>query len=172
VVRLKLFVLIFIAFLLIQGCSSKTEPDMDHMDPIVKKIVEVETPNGNYTALNKKTGAYGRYQIKPDTAKYYSKKLDIDYSSWKEPNNQDKIFKALLSDNIRSLRTKGHKINTFTVYGAHQQGATGFDNIMKNRNLDDHMYAKLRRNIPAEYRNCKDEELCEVWVGYWKKKLS
>lgn len=168
-INLKFFVLVFISFLLIQGCSFKTEPNMDH---IVKKIVEVETPNGNYTAVNKKTGAYGRYQITPATAKYYSKKLNINYYSWKDPNNQDKIFKALLADNIRSLRTKGHKINVFTVYGAHQQGATGFDNIMKNRNLDDHMYVKLRRNIPAEYRNCTDEELSEVWVRYWKKKLS
>ena len=89
-VNLKLFVLIFISFLFIQGCSSKTEPNMDH---IVNKIVEVETPNGNYTAVNKKTGAYGRYQITPNTAKYYSKKLDINYNSWKEPDNQDKIFK-------------------------------------------------------------------------------
>lgn len=172
-VNLKLFVLIFIFILLIQGCSSKTEPNMEpNMDHIVKKIVKVETPNGNYTAVNKKTGAYGRYQITPATATYYSKKLDINDYCWKEPKNQDKIFKALLSDNIRCLRTKGHKINAFTVYGAHQQGATGFDNIIKNRNLNDDMYVKLRRNIPAEYRNCKDEELCEVWVCYWKKKLS
>lgn len=145
---------------------------MDPMDPIVEKIVEVETPNGDYTAMNKITGAYGRYQIKPDTAKYYSKKLDIDYSRWKEPDNQDKIFRALLSDNIRCLQTNGHKINAFTVYGAHQQGATGFDNIMKNRKLSDTTYARLRRNIPAEYRCCTDEELCKVWVRYWKKKLS
>jgi|GEM_PF-1945004 len=176
-VNLKLFVLLFISFLLIQGCSSKTEPNMEphgepNMDRIVKKIVKVETPNGNYTAVNKKTGAYGRYQITPATATYYSQKLFINDYRWKEPKNQDKIFKALLSDNIRCLRTKGHKINAFTVYGAHQQGATGFDNIIKNRNLNDDMYAKLRRNIPAEYRNCKDEELCKVWVCYWKKKLN
>ena len=41
-INLKFFVLVFISFLLIQGCSSKTEPNMDH---IVKKIVEVETPH-------------------------------------------------------------------------------------------------------------------------------
>ena len=100
-VNLKLFVLGFTSFLLIQGCSSKPEPSREpHMDHIVKKIVEVETPNGNYTALNKKTGAYGRYQITPATAQYYTKKLDMNHYQWKEPKNQDKIFKALLSDNI------------------------------------------------------------------------
>lgn len=168
--NLKLYVLIFISHLLIQGCSSKrAEPPMDH---IVKKIVKVETPNGSYTAVNPKTGAYGRYQITPDTARYYSKKLNISPYRWKEPRNQDKIFRALLSDNIRALRAKGHKIDAFTVYGAHQQGATGFDNIMRKRNLDNDMYVKLRRNIPPEYRNCSNGELCEVWVGYWKRKLS
>jgi len=46
-----------------------------------------------------------------------------------------KFLKPCYLDNIRSLQAKGYKINTFTVYGAHQQEASGFDNIMKNRNL-------------------------------------
>ncbi|MEY3089851.1 MAG: hypothetical protein RL113_167 [Pseudomonadota bacterium] len=168
-VRLKFFAFLFMYLLLIQGCFFQREPDMDD---IVEKIVAVETPNGNYTAVNSKTGAYGRYQIKPYIAAYYAKKLGIPYNNWKTPANQDRIFRALLSDNIQCLKNNGHEINTFTVYGAHQQGATGFDNIIKNRSLSDDMYARLRRNVPAQYRNCSDKELCDVWVCYWKKKLS
>jgi hypothetical protein len=168
-VRFRFFLMVLGSVFLMQGCVFDTQPDMDD---IVQKIVKVETANADYTAVNPKTGAYGKYQIKPSVAKYYTQKLGIPYANWKTPHNQDKIFRALLADNIRCLRSNGHEINAFTVYGAHQQGATGFDNIVKNRPLSDETYARLRRNVPAEYRDCEDSELCNVWVCYWKKKLS
>ena len=157
-----------LSFLLIQGCSS-SEPDMDQ---IAKKIVKVETPHGKYTTRNKSSGAYGRYQIMPGTARYYTKKLDMNHYYWKKPENQDKIFKAILTDNICSLEKNGHKINAFTVYGCHQQGATGFNNIVTNTNMTDRMYYKLRRNLPKKYKHVKKENLRDVWLNYWQNKMS
>ncbi|MEA3432945.1 MAG: transglycosylase SLT domain-containing protein, partial [Campylobacterota bacterium] len=81
----------------LQGCG---EPSLDK---IKKKIVKVETPNGKYTTVNKSSGAYGKYQIMPKTAKHYTKKLKMPHSKWKKPENQDKIFIALLEDNIKNL---------------------------------------------------------------------
>jgi hypothetical protein len=43
---------------------------------------------------------------------------------------------------------------------------------MRNKNLNPDMYAKLRRNVPAQHRNCTDEELCGVWSNYWENKLN
>ena len=164
----KLF-LLFLSFFVIQGCASKEEPNMDH---IVKKIVKVETKNGKYTALNRGSGAYGRYQIMPGTAKYYTKKLNIRHAQWKRPYNQDKIFKALLLDNMSDLHKNGHDITAFTVYGCHQQGATGFNNIVRNKNMSNKMYHKLRCNLPSKYRNVKKEHLRKTWMNYWKNKMS
>ena len=65
------------------GLSHKT------MKEIVKKVVKVETTTGNYHTKNRKSGAYGRYQIMPKTAASYAKKLKIPKSKWKIPHNQD-----------------------------------------------------------------------------------
>ncbi|MCF6206696.1 MAG: transglycosylase SLT domain-containing protein [Sulfurovum sp.] len=155
--------------LFFQGCAFDKEPEPMHV--ITKKIVKVESCTGNYHALNKKSGAYGRYQIMPKTARHYSKKLGIRYSEWKKPKNQDRIYRAILADNIFALKQKGYDINAFTVYGCHQQGANGFDKIMKNQGLTSNCYQKLRRNLPRQYRCASKEQLRKVWIEYWKRRM-
>ncbi len=152
--------------MLIQGCG---EPSMTD---ISEKIVKVETPNGKYTTVNKSSGAYGRYQIMPKTAKHYTRKLNMNHSKWKNPENQDKIFMALLSDNVKSLKDNGIDVNAFTVYGCHQQGATGFKCIVNNEDMTAYSYEKLRRNLPKKYRYISNKKLRETWMNYWKNKMS
>ena len=156
---------IILLTIVIQGCG---EPSMTD---ISEKIVKVETPKGKYTTVNKSSGAYGRYQIMPKTAKHYTKKLNMNHSKWKHPENQDKIFLALLSDNVKSLKDSGIDVNAYTVYGCHQQGATGFKCIVNNENMTAYSYEKLRRNLPKKYRYISNEKLRETWINYWKNKM-
>jgi len=142
------------------------------MKKIIKKVVKFETTNGSYTKLNRKSGAYGRYQIMPSTAKAYAKKLHIPYSKWKLPRNQDRIFQAILKDNIRSLKRNGLEINAFAIYGTHQQGAGGFNAIMKNKKLTKRLERNLRHNLPKKLSKISRAKLKHVWVRYWKKKFS
>ena len=151
--------------IMLSGCG---EPSLD---TIKKKIVKVETANGKYTTVNKSSGAYGKYQIMPKTAKHYTKKLKISHPEWKKPENQDKIFIALLKDNIINLKKHGVKVDAFSVYGSHQQGATGFIAIMKNKNLSNKSHMRLRRNLPNKYRNVNKNELRKTWIYYWKNKM-
>lgn len=156
----------------LQGCGSKSEPSPSpSLDQIKKKIVKVETPNGKYTTVNKVTGAYGKYQIMPNTAKHYTKKLNIPGSEWKKPKNQEKIFTALLEDNIQNLKKYQFKVDAFSVYGCHQQGANGFMCIMKNQNLSSESYKRLRRNLPIQYRSVDEHQLRETWINYWKNRM-
>ena len=141
------------------------------LEKIVKKLVKIESTTGHYHTKNKKSGAYGRYQIMPSTAKAYAKKLGIPYSKWKQPKNQDRIFQAILADNIRALKKRGIKISAFTLYGAHQQGAGGFSAIMKNRKLTRQLERNLRRNLPGKLRKTHRSKLRTVWKSYWKKKF-
>jgi muramidase (phage lysozyme) len=157
---------IMLVSMLMQGCGDPSMTD------IADKIVKVETPKGKYTTVNKKSGAYGRYQIMPKTAKHYAKKLNMNHSKWKYPKNQDKIFLALLSDNVKNLKKNGIEVNAFTVYGCHQQGATGFKCIVKNENMSRHAYEKLRRNLPKKYKYISNEKLRKTWIYYWKNKMS
>ena len=152
--------------IMLSGCG---EPSLD---TIKTKIVKVETPNGKYTTVNKSSGAYGKYQIMPKTAKHYTKKLNISHPKWKQPENQDKIFIALLEDNIKNLKKEGFKVDAFTVYGCHQQGARGFTCIMKDKNLSSKSYMRLRRNLPKKYRNVRKSELRQAWIHYWKNKMA
>ena len=148
------------------GLSHKT------MKEIVKKVVKYESTTGYYHTKNRNSGAYGRYQIMPKTAKAYSKKLNIPQSKWKIPHNQDKIFKAILSDNIRSLKRNGIKVSAFSIYGTHQQGAGGFNAIMKNKKLTKNLERNLRHNLPKKLRSTHRAKLKYIWMKYWKKKFA
>ncbi|RLA69093.1 MAG: hypothetical protein DRG09_06630, partial [Epsilonproteobacteria bacterium] len=65
----------------------------NNLQKIVDKLVKIESTTGKYNVKNHRSGAYGRYQIMPSTAKFYAKKLGIPRSKWKKPYNQDKIFR-------------------------------------------------------------------------------
>jgi hypothetical protein len=143
-----------------------------NMENIVNKLIKIETTTGNYNVKNHRSGAYGRYQIMPSTARYYAKKLDISKYNWKKPYNQDKIFRAIMKDNIKSLKRHGHKISAFSLYAAHQQGAVGFNIIMKNKPLSKKIENNLRQNLPSNLRKVRKSQLRKTWINYWKKKLA
>ncbi|MEN8727636.1 MAG: transglycosylase SLT domain-containing protein, partial [Sulfurovum sp.] len=93
------------------------------LEKIVNKLVKIESTSGKYNVKNSVSGAYGRYQIIPSTAKFYAKKLNIPKNMLKKPYNQYKIFKAIMKDNIKSLKKRGLKVTAFSLYATHQQGA-------------------------------------------------
>lgn len=142
------------------------------MSTIIKKMVKHETTTGHYHTKNHKSGAYGRYQIMPKTARAYTKKLKIPHHHWKKPHNQDKIFKAIMHDNIKSLKRNGIKISAFSIYGTHQQGAGGFNAIVKNKKLTKSLERNLRHNLPKKLRHTSRANLKSTWVRYWKNKMS
>jgi hypothetical protein len=142
------------------------------LEHIVHKLVKIESTTGKYNVKNSNSGAYGRYQIMPSTAKFYAKKLDIPIYKWKKPHNQDKIFNAIMKDNILSLKRNGHKVSAFSLYATHQQGAGGFNSIMRNRALTKRMEKSLRQNLPDKLRKVRKSKLRATWINYWKRKLS
>jgi hypothetical protein len=138
---------------------------------IVSKLVKLETTSGKYNVENHRSGAYGKYQIMPSTANFYAKKLKIPKQLWKKPYNQDKIFRAIMNDNIKSLKRNGFRVSAFSLYATHQQGAGGFNIIMKNKPLSKRMEKNLRANLPSDLRKVKKSQLRTTWIHYWKKKL-
>jgi hypothetical protein len=107
----------------------------------------------------------------PKTARFYAKKLHIPLSRWKEARNQDRIFKAMLRDNIRSLKRNHIKINAFTIYGIHQQGPSGFKAIMKNKKLTKSLERNIRHSLPENLRLTSRSNLRNTWMRYWKKRF-
>lgn len=144
----------------------------NNLEQIVDKLVKIETTSGKYHVKNHSSGAYGRYQIMPSTAKYYAKKLKIPKNKWKKPYNQDKIFRAIMKANIKSLKKRGYKVSAFSLYATHQQGAGGFNAIMKNKKLTKKLEKNLRQNLPSNLRKVKKSRLRVTWINYWKQKLA
>ena len=144
----------------------------NNLEHIVEKLVKIETTSGKYNVKNPKSGAYGRYQIMPSTASFYAKKLKIPKNKWKKKYNQDKIFRAIMKDNIKSLKKRGYKVSAFSLYATHQQGAGGFNAIMKNKKLTKKLEKNLRQNLPSTLRKVKKSKLRVAWINYWKKKLA
>ncbi len=144
----------------------------NNLQHIVDQLVKIESTTGKYNVKNHRSGAYGRYQIMPSTAKYYAKKLKIPRHLWKKPYNQDKIFRAIMKDNIKSLKRNGHQVSAFSLYATHQQGAGGFNAIMKNKKLTRKLEKNLRQNLPSKLRKVKKSQLRITWINYWKKKLA
>ena len=102
-IKMRKYLVLFTGTLLSIGLTGCGEPSLKE---IKKKIVKVETPHGEDTTVNKSSGAYGKYQIMPKTPKHDTRKLNIPRSEWKKSENQDKIFTALLEDNIKNLKKR------------------------------------------------------------------
>lgn len=169
------FVMLFISSTAQASCSKLAKfagMKQSNLEQIVEKLVKIESTTGKYNVKNHRSGAYGRYQIMPSTAKYYAKKLKIPRHLWKKPYNQDKIFRAIMKDNIKSLKRNGHEVSAFSLYATHQQGAGGFNAIMKNKTLSKKLEKNLRQNLPNTLRKVKRSKLKITWINYWKTKLA
>jgi hypothetical protein len=169
------FVLLFISSAAQASCSKLAKfagMKQNNLEQIVEKLVKIESTTGKYNVKNHRSGAYGRYQIMPSTAKFYAKKLKIPRHLWKKPYNQDKIFRAIMKDNIKSLKRNGHQVSAFSLYATHQQGAGGFNAIMKNKTISKKLEKNLRQNLPSNLRKVKRSKLRITWINYWKTKLA
>jgi hypothetical protein len=168
------FVMLFVSTTAQSSCSKLARAagmSQNSLENIVTRLVKIESTSGKYNVKNHRSGAYGRYQIMPSTANFYAKKLKIPKYLWKRPYNQDKIFRAIMDDNIKSLKRNGHKVSAFSLYATHQQGAVGFNRIMKNRPLSKRMEKNLRENLPSSLKKVKKSKLRTTWIRYWKNKL-
>ena len=92
----------------------------------VDQLSDVESYGGDYNAVNKKSGAHGRYQIMPATYREWEKKLGMTPSYARTNAGQDKIFDAITNRNRISLMRANIPTTRLNLYGAHQQGAAGF----------------------------------------------
>lgn len=150
--------------------SFVSSPDTGIKPEYIERLAEVESGNLGYDAVNPSSGAYGKYQFIPSTAKAYAEKLGIQGDDWKTPENQDRMFSAFTSDNVRGLRSKNLPTDLFHIYGAHQQGLTGFSNILAGK-LTPRLEANMRSNVPNQYKNLSGTDLRDAWINYWKNRM-
>ena len=131
--------------------------------------------SNGYDDYNKSSKAYGRYQFKPSIAKEYATKLGITNSphSWKTPRNQDRMVSAFIADNARQFTNKGMEPSLFNLYGAHQQGFRGFNEILdRKKKISDQRLKNMRSNMIHGRRDLDPETTRSAWLDQWQRKMS
>lgn len=146
---------------LLQGGTQSNNVDYN-------KIIQAES-GGSYTALNEGSGAYGKYQFIPSTMEGLAKDLNISIEQAKTPQGQEAMFKEFTNRNVASLEKANIPINTFTVYGSHQQGSYGFQQILKN-NITPTIERNMLSNLPPSGRITGDTRV--DWLNYWANKMT
>jgi hypothetical protein len=76
----------------------------------------------SYTAVNPKSGAYGRYQFMPDTMKALQKKLGLPLTSEPNKEQQDAMYKTLVKEHQGNLAGIGKEATAENLYIMHQLG--------------------------------------------------
>ena len=149
------------------------EPEMN---AIMKKLVDVESSGGDYTAVNKSSGAFGKYQFMPETLNEYAKKTGQTVEQAKTPEGQEKMFQKYTQDNIDFLNDRDIPITALNLYGAHQQGKGGISQILQSVSkkkylIDDEVAAGIRSNIPNS-KGLDKKQLAQAWLDRWSPEFA
>ncbi len=158
--------------------------ELDIPENMLEKIIAIESGGKGYDVMNTSSAAYGKYQFINSTAKPLAKELGFEGNDWMKPENQDKMFMALTRKNIDGLKTAKIAVDAFSVYGAHQQGLTGFKRIMSNdvkqygqytKSMMDNLYGKTLADgtkvsslNPKTMTTSQKVEVRDIWVDTWK----
>ena len=149
--------------------------------PTVATLVNIESAGKGYDARNPNSSAFGKYQFMTydtkSTGYPYAKALGYEGNpgeelrEWMTPERQDAMFVNLTKDNMAALKRSKIEPNAFSIYGAHQQGVSGFKQILAGTPSKT-VEKNMRANLPSKYSELKGKELSDAWIDFWKKKTN
>ena len=143
------------------------------VEDTIRKLVELES-GGDYNATNPRNpDVYGKYQFTKSNAKDLAKRLGIPYSQWKQPENQDKMYKLFAEDQVKDMRKRDIANTPLNKYLAHQQGVAGLAKLLNpDSKLTSKDIRKLRDQLPDKLRySTPVNKLREVWYSHYKNKF-
>jgi hypothetical protein len=86
----------------IVGPAPTLASDPPQLSRFMHAVAQVES-HGNHTALNKKSGAYGRYQIMPDNWRAWARRYLGNANAKPTPANQERVARAKMTELYRWL---------------------------------------------------------------------
>ena len=104
--------------------DTNTTRDTNTTSSYLENLAKVESSD-NWTAHNKGSGAYGKFQFIPSTEKAYAKKLGMSTKEARTPAGQMAMVKAFTEDNRKGLIRAGIDPTQENLYLSHQQGLGG-----------------------------------------------
>ncbi len=128
----------------------------------LNKLAKTESGN-SYTAVNKGSGAYGKYQFIPSTMKAYANRLDMTLEQAKTPEGQEAMIDLFTKDNRKGLLKAGIEPTDFNLYMAHQQGLGGAVDLLKHGKGNT---LNMSSNLPSG-----TEATVPNFLAYWNQKF-
>ncbi len=86
----------------VAGPARTLASDPPQLSRFMQAVAQVES-HGNHTALNKKSGAYGRYQIMPDNWRAWARRYLGNANAKPTPANQERVARAKMAELYRWL---------------------------------------------------------------------
>lgn len=120
-----------------------------------------ETANKDYTAVNKESGAYGRYQFIPKTMKSLADRLGMTMEEAKTPAGQDKLNEEFMKDKTATLEDNDIEVTPENMYALHQMGEPVGVDYLKG-DINSSVLKAMKAQFPS--KNFKsDQELIDTW---------
>jgi len=123
-----------------------------------------ETGNSkSYTAKNKNTGAYGRYQFMPQTMASLQKRLGLERTDTPSSTDQDAMYEELVNEHRNDLKSIGAPDTAENLYALHQLGGPTGKNYLKG-NITPKVISSMKNQFSAKKTDGKsDQEIVNMW---------
>jgi hypothetical protein len=105
----------------VAGPAPMLASDPAQLDRFMQAVAQVES-HGNHTALNTKSGAYGRYQIMPDNWRSWARRYLGDANAKPTPTNQERVAKVKMAQLYRWLGS-WERVSYWWLTGSSQTSA-------------------------------------------------
>ncbi len=116
------------------------------------KLADVES-GGNYTAYNKGSGAYGKYQFIPSTEKFVAGKLGISIDEARTPSGQEKMIDYFTEQNRKGLKRAGYKATDTNLWYAHNLGLFGARTLLSGGQVNPLHISSNAGKSQEDYKN-------------------
>ena len=118
---------------------------------------------GDYSARNKGSSAFGKYQVIRSTLVDKAKDLGISVKEARTPEGQEMVMHSLLSDYKDRLKEFDLPITKENMFVLHNLGQTGGVRVLRGNYTGDDIKA-MRANVSSEERKLPPEELVKAYT--------
>ena len=119
---------------------------------------------GDYSAKNKGSSAFGKYQVIKSTLADKAKDLGISIKEARTPEGQEMVMHSLLSDYKDRLKEFDLPVTKENMFVLHNLGQTGGVRVLRGTYTGEDIKA-MRANVSSEERKLPPEELVKAYTN-------
>lgn len=119
---------------------------------------------GDYNARNKKSSAFGKYQVVKGTLVEKAKDLGISVKEARTPEGQEMVMHSLLGDYKNRLKEFDLPVTKENMFVLHNLGQTGGVRVLRGTYTGEDIKA-MRANVSSDERSLPPKELVKAYTN-------